>query len=78
MTIYNMLDAKNNLSKICKTLADGDEDFVLIANNGKPVAKVVYYNSEPKKRIGILKNKFRYTDEFDEFNDEISEMFFGD
>lgn len=78
MTIYNMLDAKNNLSKICKKLADGDEDYILIANNGKPVAKIVYYNNEPKKRIGVLEKKFKYSDAFDEYNDEISEMIWGE
>lgn len=78
MTTYNMLDAKNNLSKICRMLTDGDEDFVVVANNGKPVAKIIPYNNEPKKRIGILENKFKYSDSFDEYNDEISKMIFGE
>lgn len=49
MTIYNMLEAKNNLSKICKLLQDGEEDYIVIANNGKPVAKVYPFSNDSKK-----------------------------
>lgn len=78
MTIYNMLDAKNNLSKICKMLETGEEEYVVIANNGKPVAKIFSYENDPKRRIGVLENKYKYSDSFDEYNDEISEMIWGE
>lgn len=78
MTIYNMLEAKNNLSKICKLLQEGEEDYIVIANNGKPVARIFPFSNDSRNRIGILEHKYQYNDSFDEYNDEINKLFFGD
>lgn len=79
MTLYNMLDAKNNLSKICKMVAEKEEDYIVIASNGKPLVKVVpYKESTQRRKKGILKGVFTYDDRFDDFNDEIIEMFEGE
>ena len=55
MTQYNMLDAKNNLSKICKMIVDNEEDYIVIASNGKPLVKVVPYKNKNKRRPNIRK-----------------------
>lgn len=77
MTQYNMLDAKNNLSKICQLLKDGKEDYVLIANNGKPIAKVVPFENI-KRKAGCFKNKYKGLSNIDWFNDDIEKMFYGE
>lgn len=78
MTQYNMLDAKNNLSKICKMIVDKEEDYVVIANNGKPLVKIVPYNiNSEKRKPGTLKNLYKYDDRFDDDNAEIAKMFEG-
>ena len=78
MIQYNMLDAKNNLSKICQLLKDGQEDFVLIASNGKPIAKVTAFESK-RKEPGYYKNKYKCLDNIDWFdNKEIETLFYGD
>ena len=77
MIQYNMLDAKNNLSKICQMLKNGQEDYILIASNGKPIAKVIPF--ENKKRIfGCYKNKYKKLSDVDWFNDDITNLFFGE
>lgn len=79
MTQYNMLEAKNNLSKICRMIINQEEDYIVIASNGKPLVKVVPYDEVGSKRIfGILKDKIKYDDRFDEDNEEIAKLFNGD
>ena len=54
------------------------EEFITIARNGKPVAKIVPYDSAPvSKRIGIAKGKFTVPDDFDAGNEEIAAMLMG-
>jgi prevent-host-death family protein len=44
----NMLDAKNQLSKLVKAALDGEE--VIIANHGKPMVRLVKLADRPKTR----------------------------
>ena len=79
MTQYNMLDAKNNLSKICKAIQKGEEEYVLIANNGVPVAKIIPYDEPKKRKAGCLAKKYKYKgDAVDWFNDDITKLFNGE
>lgn len=73
MKNYSILEAKEDLANICDMLASGKEDYFVIYENGKPVAKMLPYN----KRIGVLENVYKYSDKFDDDNEEISEMIFG-
>lgn len=78
MTQYNMLEAKNNLSKICKMLANKEDDYVIIASNGKPVAKIIPYEKPKKREFGCLKDKYAFLDDIDWFDEEITNLFLGD
>ena len=40
MRTVNMLDAKTNLSRLVEAVESGDESEILIARNGKPVARL--------------------------------------
>ena len=44
----NMLDAKNQLSKLVKAALDGED--VIIANHGKPMVRLVKLANQPKTR----------------------------
>ncbi|MBU6372919.1 MAG: type II toxin-antitoxin system Phd/YefM family antitoxin [Alphaproteobacteria bacterium] len=56
MSIVNMLDAKTNLSRLVDALERGDETEVVIARNGKPVARLTAFAQAPSHgRIGALK-----------------------
>ena len=74
----NVLEAKNNLSALLKLLEEGKEESIVIARNGKPVAKMVAYAPvDVSKRIGIAKNSPLVVDDwaFDELDDYVAELF---
>ena len=74
----NMLEAPADFSSLLDILETGQEDFITIARNGKPVAKLTLIDDFPvSKRIGIAKGKFNIYGDFDADNEEIAEMFSG-
>jgi len=75
MTTYSMLEAKTNLSKIGKLLSNGEDDYVIVSNNGKPYLKITLYKENSEFVLGILKGKHMFEDEPDWFNDDIKELF---
>ena len=78
MMQVNMLEAKTDLSKLVRMLESNTQDFIAIARNGKPVAKIVPYEETPvSKRIGIAKGKFKAPNDFDACNEEAVAMLMG-
>ena len=41
MTVVNMLEAKNNLSKLVEAVESGGESEIIIARNGRPAVRIV-------------------------------------
>lgn len=80
MQIYNIHEAKTNLSRLLKELQHTGEPFV-IARDGKPLVKVVRLHAEasiPVKRIGFLKGQIQIPADFDTLaGDDIAELFEG-
>lgn len=75
--IVNIYEAKTRLSFYLNKLIQNEEDEIVIARNGTPIAKLVPY-TEPDRPWGLLKNKKIYPmsqEEFDSSNDSIAEMF---
>jgi len=72
----NIHEAKTNLSKLLERVAMGEE--VIIAKAGKPVAKLVPLDSQPKRRIlGSAKGEFVVPDDFnDPLPKEIEDLFY--
>ena len=78
MNQVNILEAKNNLSRLIQSLERRESDSITIARNGKPVAKLTLFEEgNTPKRIGAAKGKLVVPDNFDWCNDEIVEMFEG-
>lgn len=76
MTQVNMLEAKSNLSKLVKDLEQYEEDAVYIARDGKPVVMMIRIPlRESTSRFGIAEGKFTVPEEFDSWDNEITEMF---
>jgi prevent-host-death family protein len=72
--MYTVHEAKSNLSKLLRKAARGEE--VVIARGKKPVARLVAFSPEKKKRVpGRWKGKISYTtDAFDPLTkDELAE-----
>ena len=70
-----MLEAKTDCSKLIRLLETKHEDFIIVARNGKPVARITLINETPvSNRIGIAKGKFAVHGNFDADNEEIPSM----
>lgn len=76
MQSVNIFEAKTNLSKLLESIESGREREVVIARNGKPVARLVPVNAMPvDKRIGVAKGKFHVPESIDADNDTIRKIF---
>lgn len=77
MQVFNIHDAKTNLSKLIEITSTGEE--VIIAKAGKPVAKLSFYKEKLKPRkLGLLKGKIFVPDNFNDEDEEINKMFYGE
>ena len=77
MPIVNMLDAKTNLSKLVEAVETGAEREVIIARNGRPVARLLPIRPAEGQRIGVAKGVFVVPDSIDADNPEIEKIFIG-
>ena len=68
MISVSMFEAKTNLSKYVASVVEKREPFIIIVRNGKPVAKIVPYEADGNRRIGIAKGKLPVMPELSEFN----------
>lgn len=72
--IYNMHDAKSNLSRLVDQAAAGRE--IIIARDGKPAARLVALESGRRRvRLGIAEGRFTVPDDFD---DPLPDEIWGD
>ena len=76
MPAYSIHEAATKLSVLVAQLEAGDEAEIVIARDGKPVAKLLpFVKHAPRYRHGVAKGKFLVPDDIDTDNDEIAEMF---
>jgi prevent-host-death family protein len=76
MSTTNILDAKSNLSRLVQAVESGAEAEIVLARNGKPVARLVPLAKAPVgKRIGLLEGKFKAPKDFDADNDAVARLF---
>lgn len=75
MAQFGMHEAKTNLSQLVER-ANAGEDIV-IARNGKPVARVVPIARANLRRavFGLWRGQVHMADDFDELPDDIAEAF---
>lgn len=77
MPTVNMLEAKSNLSKLVEAVETGVETEVIIARNGRPVARLVPIAPKQGQRIGIARGQFVVPDTIDADNSIIEALFAG-
>jgi antitoxin (DNA-binding transcriptional repressor) of toxin-antitoxin stability system len=76
MQAVNMLQAKSSLSRLVEAIELGEEREIVIARNGRPVAKLVpLVTRESGPRIGVAKGLFEIPDSIDQHNDEVARLF---
>lgn len=68
VTTVSMFEAKTNLSKYVSRVADRQEPYVVILRNGKPVAKIVPFEEDGGRRIGLAKGKLPMLSSIEDFN----------
>lgn len=75
-TVVNVHEAKTHLSRLLDQVAAGA--VIIIAKAGKPVAKLspISAPAQPKKH-GLLKEKIKVPDHFNETDQEIRSQFEG-
>ena len=77
MQIANIHEAKTNLSKLIEKVEKGNE--VIIAKAGKPIVKMIKFKGPVKKSsYGIFKGKIWMSDDFNEEDEEINKLFYGE
>lgn len=83
MSIYNVHDAKTNLSRLMEAVESGRESEIILARNGRPSVRIVpLADSKPVRRKpirwGIAKGLFTVPDSIDRDNEEIAKLFYGE
>jgi len=77
MQIFNIHQAKTNLSKLIEKTIQGEK--VIIAKAGKPMVKLEVYKEKLKSRKpGLWKGKVWVSPDFDEEDKEINKLFYGE
>lgn len=74
--MVNLYEAKTQLSSLVDEAAAGKE--IVIAKNGKPMAKLVAYTEEAKRKPGRLKGRIWMSDDFDAPMPELAALFESD
>jgi antitoxin (DNA-binding transcriptional repressor) of toxin-antitoxin stability system len=78
MQPVNMLEAKSSLSRLVAAMETGREREIVIARNGRPVAKLVPISATPTgQRIGIVRGQFEVPDDIDAHNGDLACLFLG-
>ena len=62
MPVVNVHEAKTQLSRLLAQVEAGEE--VVIARNGKPVARLVSVQRRGKRQFGSMKGRIRLDDSF--------------
>ena len=79
MRTVNMLDAKTSLSRLVEAVESGAEQEIIIARNGKPAARLVAMEPEPKKKrqLGLGAGKYppMSLEDFNSTDAEIAKLF---
>jgi prevent-host-death family protein len=72
--VKNLYEAKTELSSLVERAAKGEE--IIIAKNGKPMARLVALARKPKRKPGGWEGKVWMSDDFsDPLPDEIVKLF---
>lgn len=79
MEIVNIHEAKSQLSKLLRRVAEGED--IVIARSGVPIARLTRVEAPekaPRRRIGFMAGEIEVPDDFDRMCErEITAMFEG-
>lgn len=74
-----MLQAESNASRLVEAIEQGGEREIIIARNGRPVAKLMPLStSSVGPRLGVAKDAFVVPDDIDTNNEQVAHLFLGE
>ena len=74
--VVNMLEAKTHLSRLVEAIESGAEAEVVIARNGRPVARLTSLQAPQRaRRLGIARGQFVAPHSIDAANPLIADLF---
>jgi antitoxin (DNA-binding transcriptional repressor) of toxin-antitoxin stability system len=72
----NMLEAKTHLSRLVEAIESGAASEVVIARNGRPVARLTSLQApRPPRRLGVARGSFHAPESIDGLNPQIADLF---
>ncbi len=78
MNSINILEAKTNFVNLIESIEHGQEQEIIIARDGFPIAKIVPMKiTSVEQRIGIARGKFDIPDDIDVHNKDVANLFYG-
>lgn len=79
MSYVNMFEAKTNLSRLVEAIESEAEQEIIIARNGRPVARLVPLAGAVATgpRLGVARGLFVVPDTIDDLNAEVASLFNG-
>lgn len=78
MPPVNMLEAKSTLSRLVQAVEEGREAEVVIARNGRPVARLVPIEKAPAaRRLGVARGRFEVPASIDAHQADVAALFLG-
>ena len=82
MLTFNVLEAGPDLSRLVEAVENGSETEIVIARDGKPVARLVPIATKPdvSKRLGLLQGQYpaMSLEDFNSTDGEILKLFYGE
>ncbi|CAN5126749.1 type II toxin-antitoxin system Phd/YefM family antitoxin [soil metagenome] len=72
----NVYEAKSHFSQLVSRAEAGEE--IVIARNGRPVARLVPIPARPDRTPGLFKGQFVITDDFDDFTAQDERDWYGE
>lgn len=79
MLIVDVQDAQISLESLVEAIELGREREIVIARNGRSVAKLVPLDAAATGlRLGVAKGLFEVPDDIDAHNDEVARLFAGE
>jgi prevent-host-death family protein len=73
--MINILEAKTSLSRLVAAVESGEEKEIVIARNGRPVARLVPLQAQAVRRLGLLDGQVNVPEDFDALNGEVEKLF---
>ena len=71
-----MLEAKTQLSRLVEAIETGERTEIVIARNGRPVARLTSLGPSRRERLlGVANGAFTVPDSIDTANPQIAELF---